>query len=218
MASTRIRVLVLLALALAGCKVPCGSAGDDDLAAGTVSGSQHENKMYGFSLNIPDEWQVMPPSEHVKLLSGMFGFSYPLRGSWFVNDRLIKFDHPGTVLLLGVDRHTDTPLRERIVVLTDQASRYHPPLASVSDYVSKLAHEQVKVQRGQLLHDAYSVDCGGKGCYRADYKENYSGGSVYRSFVATGLKGFLPSWTFVANSQETLDAMVDTLHQISFLQ
>jgi hypothetical protein len=69
MASTRIRVLVLAALALGGYKVPRASAGDD-LAAGTLSGSHYENRLYGFSFDIPDGWQVMPPAEHAKLLSG----------------------------------------------------------------------------------------------------------------------------------------------------
>jgi hypothetical protein len=81
---------------------------------------------------------------------------------------------------------------------------------------AKLAREQTKIQGRELLRDAYAVDCGGRRCYRADYKENYSGGSLYRSFVATELKGFLLSWSFVANSQENLNTMVDSLHQISF--
>lgn len=191
MASTRIRVLVLLALALGGYKVPQASAG-----------GQHGPESGRFVDGV--------------YTNEYFGFSYPLGGSWFVNDLLKKVEHPGTVLLLGVDRHAGKPLRERIVVLADKANGYHPPLASVSEYVSKLAHSQTQVQRRELLRDAYAVDCGGRRCYRADYKENYSGGSVYRSFVATELRGFLLSWTFVANSQENLDLMVDSLHQMSF--
>src|ERR1700693_185470 len=121
MASTRIRVLVLLALALGGIRLACASAGDQ------------------------------PGPASVSFVDGVytneyFGVRYPLGGSWFVNDLLKKVEHPGTILLLGVDRHTGKPLRARIGVLADKASSYHPPLASVSEYVSKLAHAQTQVQ------------------------------------------------------------------------
>lgn len=144
MASIRIRVLVLLALALGGYKVPRPSAGDD-LATGTLSGSDYENRLYGFSFDM------------------------------FVNDLWKKVEHPGTVFLLGVDRHTDKPLRERIIVLGDRVSGYHPPLASVSDYVSKLAHLQVKVQGRELLRDAYAVDCGRRRCYVPTTRKTITG-------------------------------------------
>jgi hypothetical protein len=64
MASTRIRVLVLLALALGGYKVPCASGGD-----------QHRS----VSGNFVD---AVYTNEY-------FGFRYPLGGSWFVNDLLV---------------------------------------------------------------------------------------------------------------------------------
>jgi hypothetical protein len=64
MASTRIRVRVLLALALGGYKVPCAPAGDQ---RGPASGSFVDG-VYA---------------------NEYFGFRYPLGGSWFVNDLLV---------------------------------------------------------------------------------------------------------------------------------
>lgn len=142
-----------------------------------------------------------------------FGFSYPLTEEW--TESSVARDNAnapnGTYFLFMGDRHIGRRFMNRVVITADDASHY---TMSLQEYVSKFAHAQVR-HGNELLRDAYSVDLSGSHFYRADYKESFAGGALHKSFVCTEHNGFLLGWTFVAESEQELNDLVNTLQHIS---
>ncbi len=56
----------------------------------------------------------------------------------------------------------------------------------------------------------------GQHFYRADYQQNYGDQLFYGSIFGTEHNGFMLNWTFVANSEEALKQLVDSLGTLSF--
>ena len=153
--------------------------------------------------------------------NAFFGFSYRPGDGWFVNEEALQSDKargpkpPRTYYLLIADRRTNKPIRERILLIADDSSAYQSAM-TLEKWVGRMAHALVKGSQTELLRDTYSVEYAGQHFYRVDYKENWSGGALYKAFTANEYKGFFLSWTFVANSKERLDKMVQSLDTLAF--
>src|SRR5216683_7521480 len=150
-----------------------------------------------------------------------FGFSYPLGDGWFANEEIMQansltFQMPGRFYLLTADRHTGGPNRERILMIAEDAAAYRPRI-TVKKFALKVVHAQAKNPTIEVIHEAYAVDYAGKHFYRSDYRENYSGGSLHKAFVATEWKGYLLSWVFVADSEKRVTDLVNSLQGLLFV-
>lgn len=151
-----------------------------------------------------------------------FGFSYPLPDGWYANTELRETARlpEGSLLLLVADQHTGRLLRNRLLVIADDESRYlrYHRAPNVSDYVAKMVHAQIDKEGKALAQNAVAVEMSGKHFFRADYKEPSDIAILYKAFVCMDTKGYFLSWTFVADSQERLDLLVNSLDHISFRQ
>jgi hypothetical protein len=152
-----------------------------------------------------------------------FGLTYRLGKDWYLSEEFIHGDAgkvinrvPGQYLLLSADRQTGKPIRERILMIADDARQYQHGFTA-KQYVTKMTHALIKPPGTDLVREAYAVEYGGKAFNRADYEEKYAGGSLSKAFVSRRVRGYLLSWTFVANSQEELDVLVNSLAHLSFL-
>ncbi|HYG98430.1 MAG TPA: energy transducer TonB [Terriglobales bacterium] len=151
-----------------------------------------------------------------------FGMIYvlPEAEEWYVNDDLLKQNFSpsnlaGHFWLTVLDRHTGTPIRERILIMADDAALYDSPMNSPEGFVAKLTEAQRKTGH-DVVRSAYAVEYGGRQFYRGDFNLQYTGGTLYKSSVSTQFQGFLISWTFVASSPEQLDRLVGSLSHVTF--
>lgn len=151
-------------------------------------------------------------------------YKLPSADGWFVNSETIQQDASrtnkmaGRFLLTVLDRHTGSPMRERVVIMADDSSLYHPPLSSRT-YVEKVTSAQAKLGnevpagvRELPFHDVH-----GNGFFRGDFTEAYPGGKVYKSFVAVEVGGFFVSFTFAAGSADALNNLVGSISQLTFV-
>jgi hypothetical protein len=150
-----------------------------------------------------------------------FGFSYPLEDGWFANEEMmqansLKFQRPGTFYLLIADRHTGGPHRERILMIAEDAAEYRPRI-TVKNFVRKVVYAQAGNPAIEVIHEPYAVDYAGKRFYRSDYRENYSGGSLHKAWVAMEWRGYLLNWVFVADSEKRVTDLVNSLKRLSFV-
>jgi hypothetical protein len=147
-----------------------------------------------------------------------FGLAYKLGDGWYLNKELMDTDShkevhaSGMYLLFVADRHIGTP--ERVVAYADDVRSYPHPLTP-KDYANKVLRALVNRPGMQLVREAYPVEYVGRNFFRADYRENYASGSLWKAFVCTELRGFSLSWTFVATSEEALNDLTNSLGQLS---
>jgi hypothetical protein len=151
-----------------------------------------------------------------------FGLSYQIGQDWFVNDEMTtpeqraKFNRvPGAFLLTVVDRHTGTPRRERILLLTDQYGKY-TDLKKPRAYVERHLKAQDSLPGVRIAGPARVVQYSGRQFYRGDYTATEQGMTLYKSYACTQVKGFYLCWTFVSSSEEKLNSLFDTLKQAKF--
>jgi hypothetical protein len=153
--------------------------------------------------------------------NGHFGFSFAMGSDWLSNDDLMQADRvqsqkiPGRFCLLIADRHTGGPMRERMLLIADDTNSFKPSI-KLEDWVKRMTRALVKRSGAELTRDAYAVEYAGQHFYRADFKENYSGGALYKTYLANEYEGFLFSWTFVADSEERLHQIVNSLNSLTF--
>lgn len=100
-------------------------------------------------------------------------------------------------------------------MVADDPAQYRPPISTM-EYVTKMGKALVERPGMELVRAPYPIEHARTRFVRVDYKENYSGGSVSRAFVATERNGYLLSWTFVAGSPQELDQLVDSLDRLWF--
>jgi hypothetical protein len=153
--------------------------------------------------------------------NGYFGFSYVLGEGWSLNDDLMQAGRvqalrmPGSFSLLIADRQTGKPRREQMLLSAEDMASFKAPV-KLEALVQKMARALVKAKEVELTRDAYAVDYAGESFFRADFKESYSGGALYKAFLANEYEGFLFSWMFVADSEERLNQIVNSLNSLSF--
>lgn len=157
--------------------------------------------------------------------NAFFGLSYklPETGGWFVNTEIMQQDAAranklaGRFLLTVLDRHTGGRMRERVLIMADESSLYHPPL-DLRTYVEKVTSAQAKLG-SDVAGGVRVLSCDGihgSELYSGDFTEEYPGGKLYKSFVATEVGGYFISFTFASGSPGALNELVDSLSQLAF--
>lgn len=179
---------------------PAVSAAPEKLSwnSGKIVDALYSNECLGFSLPIPDGWE---------LDTGIVGA-----------DGKARHVGGGQLTLLFL-RPRGNPSSPEIIHLhaLDATSNAQ----SAQDYVSETVHQQavsIRFQDGrtiekELLQDASPVEYGGKRFFRAAFKQT---GTIYVGFAFTKFRGYFLGGTFVARTQEDLDKSIDSLRQIAF--
>lgn len=145
----------------------------------------------------------------------LLGLRYDTPDGFFANGDLPNYLPAGSTPLLIADQHTGRPLRNRILLIADDAGKYDSSL-TVQEYVSKVVRSMLGLPRHGMRRGSHSVEIGGARYYRADYMETFNGGALYKSFVCIKRNGFFVSWTFVSSSEQELGQMSDSLRTVSF--
>jgi TonB family protein len=150
-----------------------------------------------------------------------FRFTYTVGEGWYINQDLMTQGANSTTKLAGhfllmvLDRHTGGPMRERVLMMADDANVYRS-FKSAADYAAKFLDAQVKGQHMERVRDVFPTEHAGRTFYCGEFNEPYSGGALHKAFVATERSGFLLSWSFVASSAEELDVLLQSLGEIRF--
>jgi len=194
--SGRFFAVVVLACGLAWGQQPGNSSPDAPAyESGSIANNIYTNECLGFSLAIPDGWQV---------------------NTQFVGaDGKARHTTKGTLILLMIGQQKEGSSANRVALQATDASVYAP---TVQEFISNNAHGQVNLDREhrEMLKDTYSVDYGGKPFSRADYKQTMSQGTMYIAFVYTKFRGYYIGETVIAGSPEGLEQSANSLQHISF--
>lgn len=165
---------------------------------GVIANGIYTNECMGFSLPIPTGWNFSKESGD--------------RGT----NRIGTHMPDGSIDLLTMDRHTDPPSLNRIVIIAQDATRFN---GTPQDFVTRAVHGFVDADpiRYELLRNTFVVDYGGKQFYRSDYKQNLqNGAAMYLAFVFTKFRGHLLGAILMTRSTAALEEVADSLHHISF--
>jgi len=161
---------------------------------GSIANNSYANECFGFSLTIPDGWQL--------------------------NTQIVGSDTkgrhtPGGLVLLVIDRHKDGAFGDRIVLTASDASGLP---ATVQEFVSGSVRQQIKSdpEHRELLRDSHIVDYAGKHFVRADYKQQLAEHPLYLSFVYTKFRGYYIGETLMAGTPEGLEESANSLQYSSF--
>ena len=187
-----------------GC-LALGQQPDKDLAStlkfenGTIENRVYSNECLGFSLPIPDGWELNPNI-------GADGAAKHMSRN--------KLD----LALLYLRRPQGSPAGGIIVLNAfDAASRAQDENAH--DFVANSVRALVNshVEHRELTREAYAVDYGGRTFFRSDYKTfEPKGVTLYLAYVFTKFRGYFLGENIESRSQEGVDQGANSLQQISF--
>jgi TonB family protein len=193
----------VISFALAPALVCAQQPGNDSSTApayetGRIENNTYTNDCLGFSLAIPDGWQV-----NSQLLGADGKASHVAKGVLF---------------LLVIDQQKPGSALKRAGLYARDASA---SAASAQEFVSAAIHGQVTLdpEHRQLVRDTFSVDYGGKHFSRADYKQTLANGTTfYLAFIYTKFRGHYIGGNLAAGSPDELDQTANSLQRISFLE
>lgn len=195
--------LFALSFALAPAIVAAQPPANDSAPApayenGRIENNTYTNECLGFSLAIPDGWQV-----NSQLLGADGKASHVAKGVLF---------------LLVIDQQKPGSALKRVGLYARDSSA---SAASAQEFVSAAIHGQVTLdpEHRQLVRDTFSVDYGGKHFSRADYKQTLANGTTfYLAFIYTKFRGYYIGGNLAAGSPDELDQSANSLQHISFLE
>lgn len=164
---------------------------------GTFSGGVYANECFGFSLALPDGWQV-------NLRSG-------------TQDAKVRATPIGQDLkLFQLTQGTAQRLGKSLILMARDSTNLP---ASAQEYVTSEVQERIRWYPfgQQLLRTAFPVEYGGSQFYRSDYKMYINdSGWRYIALVYTKFRGYMLGGILAAGSPDDLDSTADLLRQISF--
>jgi TonB family protein len=162
---------------------------------GSIANSVYSNECFGFSLPIPEGWQV-------RALGGAAeGKAMHLPGKKLV--------------LLAMEKHKGESIGARVSFVAQDAKGIYP---TAQEFVSNAVQVLVKgdPQHQELLRGAYTVEYAKREFVRSDSKKQIAESAVYQAFVFTTFRGYHVGGIFTAGSQADLDDSVALLQHISF--
>jgi len=188
--------------------MPCVSAQQPGGAAlsaprydtGIVSDNVYTNSCMGLSLSIPAGWTVFKESgdtDTTKIATHMPG---------------------GTMTLLTIDRPTDPPSTNRIVVIARDGAGFN---GTAQEFVARSIQGWVDRYPGrfELMRSPFLVEYGGKQFYRGDYKQNLPQiGVMYSAYIFTKFRGYLIGAMLTTRSTADLDQLANALQRLSFAE
>lgn len=196
LAGSHLVAFVVMAFGLSFAQQPSsGSSAALAYEDGRIENNVYTNECFGFSLSIPDGWQLGTR------LVGTTAKARRIRGR--------------ELYLLRLLQHIEGYSGNEIVLTAYDANGFAP---TAQEFVSDALHKQIgdNPERREFVKETYSVDYGGKIFARADYKQKASVPTPYRAFVYTKFRGFYIGETLSAESQGELELAADSLQRISF--
>ena len=164
-------------------QAPAGKAPD----LGILSNSAYRNSTFGLSYKVPYGWvdrteemrQGTPPDSQSLLL-------------------LAVFERPP-------EAAGDT-INSAVVFTAEPVSAY-PGLKTAADYFDPLT--EVTTGKGfKVLEEPYEFEIGGKKLVRGDFKKGLGSLSMFQASLVMIQKGYIVSFTFIADSEDELEAMI----------
>jgi TonB family protein len=174
----------------------------------------------------PDATPATPGPERGTIVSNTYaneflGFWFPIPDRWQVNRESVGADREGEAKritgggleLLVIDRGDRKHGGSRIVISAMDATGYS---AGTPAFASNFVRGPIGATGGEVLREALPVDFAGQHFFRGDYRQDFKGGSQWGAFVCTKFNGYFIGWTFVTDSAEELEGLVNSLQRLSF--
>ncbi len=162
---------------------------------GIIVSNTYANEFLGFWFLIPDGWQVNRESVGAE------------------REGEAKRITSGGLELLVIDRGDRKHGGSRIVISAMDATGYS---SGTPAFASNFVRAPIDATGGEVLREAFPVDFAGQHFFRADYRQDFKGGSQWGAFVCTKFNGYFIGWTFVTYSAEELEGLVNSLQRLSF--
>ena len=146
-----------------------------------------------------------------------FSFSYKVPYGWVERTEQMRKDTPPgskSLLLLAVferppEAKGDT-VNSAVVFSAEPVSAY-PGLKTADDYFDPLT--EVTTGKGfKVTEEPYEFEVGTKKLVRGDFKKDLGNLSMYQASLVMIQKGYIVSLTFIADSEDELEAMIMDLN------
>jgi hypothetical protein len=142
-----------------------------------------------------------------------FAFSYKIPYGWVDRTESMRKDAPPdskSLLLLAVFERppeaTGDSVNSAVVVAAEPRSAY-PNLKAADDYFDPLT--EVTTGKGfSVVEEPYEFEIGKKRLVRGDFKKDVSGLTMYQASLVMIAKGYIVSFTFIADSEDELEAQI----------
>jgi TonB family protein len=161
---------------------------------GSITNNVYTNECFGFSLAIPEGWQLKPVGADGKAT------------------HVAK----NVLILMVLDRHHEGAFKSQIALTARETGG---SVVTAQQLVSNAVRAQIdgdKNFHSELVRDTYAVDYGDRRLFRADYKQTINGDPRYMAFVYTKFRGFYIGESLGAVSPGELEMAASSLQGISF--
>jgi hypothetical protein len=142
-----------------------------------------------------------------------FGFSYKVSYGWVERTEQMRKDTPPdskSLLLLAVFERPPEAKGDTVnsaVVFTAEPVSAYPGLETAADYFDPLT--EVTTSKGfKVMEEPYEFEVGTKKLVRGDFKKEIGNLSMYQASLVMIQKGYIVSLTFIADSEDELEAMI----------
>ena len=146
-----------------------------------------------------------------------FGFSYKVPYGWVDRTEPMRQGTPPdskSLLLLAVFERPPEAKGDDInsaVVFTAESVSAYPGLKTAADYFDPLT-EMTTGKGFKVVEEPYEFEVGTKKLVRGDFKKDIGSLSMYQTFLVTVEKGYVVSFSFIADSEDDLEAMIMDLN------
>ncbi len=142
-----------------------------------------------------------------------FGFSCKVAYGWVERTEQMRKDTPPdskSLLLLAVFERPPEAKGDTVnsaVVFTAEPVSTYPGLKTADDYFDPLT--EVTTGKGfKVTEEPYEFEVGARKLVRGDFKKDVGNLSMYQASLVMIQKGYIVSFTFIADSEDELEAMI----------
>jgi hypothetical protein len=145
-----------------------------------------------------------------------FGFSYRIRYGWLDRTdemRDASTDPTKSTVLLSLFERPPLvrggDVNSAIIIAAESLSSY-PGLKNAAQYFGPIS-EVTEAKGMKAVNEPYEFPVDGKPIYRRDYMKQISGVAMHQSTLAMLSRGYVLSFTFIGNSDEEVQELIEFL-------
>jgi hypothetical protein len=145
-----------------------------------------------------------------------FGFSYRIRYGWLDRTdemRDASTDPTKSTVLLSLFERPPLArggdVNSAIIIAAESLSSY-PGLKNAAQYFGPIS-EVTEAKGMKAVNEPYEFPVDGKPIYRRDYMKQISGIAMHQSTLAMLSRGYVLSFTFIGNSDEEVQELIEFL-------
>jgi hypothetical protein len=143
--------------------------------------------------------------------SDFFRFQYTLPEDFSVDEDFLADlqdqSNSTFVLLAAQGPLSGEDRRDMVVIMADHEA------TTAEAYVQKVTRDYAQKQQFEVLKPAYPFTIAGKPFFRADFRKE----GTYQTAVFTVLKGYAVGFSIAAPSEDTMNALLESLNSVKFL-